>query len=224
MAVISAGIAELSSRLVDIGNLGDAGPQGVVICLMPMQLPGSEARCRLLQHVFEAQGHALLFHDSGGPDEAPHGEWPEQLVGATIDAVGRHAQLAPLPLGLVGAGPGAAPVLRAAVAWRARLRAVAVCGGRPQDGLAALGLLGLPTLLVVGGADEEALAAIDRAALRRLPGAWRLETVPGARGCFAEPGCFETAAHHAASWFGLHLGTPLDFAFGRAAGLRPGRP
>ena len=224
MATISAGIAPPSSRQLDIGKLGAAGLQGVVICLMPLQLAESGSRCRLLQAILEAQGCAVLFRDSGGPDQAAHGESPEQLVGATIDAVGRDAQLAPLPLGLMGAGPGAAPVLRAAVAWRARLRAVAVCGGRPQDGLAALALLGLPTLLVVGGADEEALAAIDRAALRRLPGAWRLETVPGARGCFAEPGCFETAAHHAASWFGRHLGLPCDFALGRPAGYRPGRP
>ena len=214
MAVISARTDARSSGLVDIENLAATGLQGVVVCLLPLQLAESESRCRLLRDILEPQGCALLFRDSGGPEQLPHGESLEQLVGGTIDAVGRHAQLAPLPLGLMGAGPGAAPVLRAAVAWRARLRAVAVCGGRPQDGLAALALLGLPALVVVGGADAEALAAIDRAALRSLPGAWRLETVPGARGCFTEPGCFETAAHHAGSWFGLHLGLPL--------GLPPG--
>ena len=205
MAVVSAPIAAASSGMVDGGPSAVAGLPGGVICLMPLQLAESEARCRLLQDIFEAQGHGLVFRDSGAPDRARDGESPELLVGGTIDAVGWDAQLAPLPLGLFGIGPGAAPVLRTAVAWRARLRAVAVCGGRPQDGLAALALLGLPAMLVVGGDDEEALAAIDRTALRRLPGAWRLETVPGAKSCLAEPACFETAAHHAASWFGLHL-------------------
>ena len=198
--------AARASRTVQDLNLAVPGLQGLVICLMPQEAPGSDSCCRLLEDVFHSQGHAVLFRDSGFPGQAPPGESLEQMLGGTIDAVGRDPQSAPLPLALFGAGPGTAPVLRAAVAWRARLQAVAVCGGRPQDGLAALPLLGLPTLLVVGGADDEALAAIDRMTMRHLPGAWRLETVPGAKACFGEPGCFETAAHHAASWFSLHLG------------------
>lgn len=206
MVVPLAHPATGASRTVEGLNLAVPGLQGLVICLMPQEAPRSDACCRLLEDVFNSQGHAVLFRDSGPPGPVQPRESLEQLLGGTIDAVGRDPQSASLPVALFGAGPGTAPVLRTAVAWRARLQAVAVCGGRPQDGLAALPLLGLPTLLVVGGADDEALAAIDRMAMRHLPGAWRLETVPGAKACFAEPGCFETAAHHAASWFSLHLG------------------
>ena len=196
-----------SSMTVDAGALAVPGLRGIVICLMPLAVEGSDFHRRFVQDTFARQGHAVVFRDSGGPADrqGPPGAL-EQVVGGTIDEVGRNAPLARLSLGVFGLGPGAAPVLRAAVAWRARLRAVAVCGGRPQDGLAALPRLAVPTLLVVGGADEEALQAVDRAALRQVPGAWRLETVPGARSCLAEPGCFETAAHHAAAWFDLHFG------------------
>lgn len=206
MVVSLAHPAARAWRAVDDLDLALPGLQGLVICLMPQEAPEVDPCRRLLQDVFNRQGHAVLFRDSGWPGQVQPRESLEQMLGGTIDAVGRDPQAAPLPLALFGAGPGTAPVLRTAVAWRARLQAVAVCGGRPQDGLAALPLLGLPTLLVVGGADDEALAAIDRMAMRHLPGAWRLETVPGAKACFGEPGCFETAAHHAASWFSLHLG------------------
>lgn len=208
MVAIHPGNEARSSRAVELGALAVPGLQGIVICLMPLEAEGSSLRRRCVQDIFGRQGHAVLFVDSGEPGGTATGESLEQVLAGTIDAVGRTARLAPLPLGVFGVGPGAAPVLRTAVAWRAHLQAVAVCGGRPQDGLAALALLGVPTLLVVGGADEEALQAVDRAALRQVPGAWRLETVPGARSCMAEPGCFETAVHHAASWFGLHFGRP----------------
>ena len=207
MAAFSVATESPSSDVADGTRPFLQDATGVVICLMPMAAEGTDFHRRFVQDIFERQGHGLLFLDSGGPADLPLPPGTlEQRVGGMVDAVGRNARLTRLPLGVFGLGPGAAPGLRAAVAWRARLQALAVCGGRPQDGLEALSLLGIPTLLVIGGADEEALQAIDRAALRRMPGAWRLETVPGAKACLAERGCFETAAHHAASWFGLHLG------------------
>ena len=202
--------AEVRPRTADAcllnGPIPGPGLHGLVICAMPLQAEGAAAHRCMLEEIFGGQGQALLFHDCGAPEGNGGGRAMAQLLGMAIDAVGDHQDLRRLPLGLLGLGPASGAVLQAAAARRGRLQAVAACGGRLQAGLAALPLLRLPTLLVVGGADAETLAALDRAALRRLPGAWRLETVPGAHGCFSEPGCFETAAHHAASWFGLHLG------------------
>jgi putative phosphoribosyl transferase len=183
------------------------GDLGLVICLMPLQGEGAQLRHQCLADAFGGRGLALCLRDSGMPEARVDGTDPVQGLGEAIDAAFENQQLGRLPLGLLGMGPGSVAVLRAAATWGGRLQAVVTCGGLLRDGIDALPMLRLPALLIVGGAEELALADSDRAALRSLPRPWRLETVPGARSCFTEPGCFETAVHHAASWFGQYLGT-----------------
>lgn len=181
--------------------------RGLVICLMPLGGEGAQPRHQCLQDVFGGSRLALWLRDIGLPGAPADGTDPLQGLDEAIDAASGHEQLGRLPLGLLGMGPGSVAVLRAAAAWGGRLQAVVACGGLLRDGVDALPMLRLPALLVVGGAEEPVLADNDRAALRSLPRPWRLETVPGARGCFSEPGCFETAVHHAASWFSRYMGT-----------------
>jgi putative phosphoribosyl transferase len=192
---------------VHLAGLLRRGDRGLVICLMPLRVEGAQLRQQCLADVFGGGGLALWLRDTGLPDATAEGTDPLQGLGEAIDAASGHAQLGRLPLGLLGMGPGSEAVLRAAATWGGRLQAVVTCGGLLRDGIDALPLLRLPALMIVGGAEELALADSDRAALRSLPRPWRLETVPGARSCFTEPGCFETAVHHAASWFGRHMGT-----------------
>ena len=71
----------------------------------------------------------------------------------------------------------------------------------------ALGRVTVPTLLIVGGHDEEVLA-LNQLALERLSSEKQLVVVPGATHLFEEPGTLEEAARLAAEWFARHLRTP----------------
>ncbi|HVY60380.1 MAG TPA: phosphoribosyltransferase, partial [Planctomycetota bacterium] len=94
--------------------------------------------------------------------------------------------------------------------------AVVSRGGRPDLAGRALGAVRAPTLLIVGGADEDVLE-LNRAALAALRCEKRLDVVPGATHLFEEPGALEAVARLAAGWFARHLGAPVK-------DIRPSRP
>ena len=68
----------------------------------------------------------------------------------------------------------------------------------------ALGRVHCPTLLIVGGRDEEVLT-LNQHALNHLGGAKQLAIIPGATHLFEEPGALDEAARLAAEWFARHL-------------------
>ncbi|MBU4518191.1 MAG: dienelactone hydrolase family protein [Gammaproteobacteria bacterium] len=113
-------------------------------------------------------------------------------------------ELAGLRLGLFGASTGAAAALVAAAQKPQRVAAVVSRGGRPDLALAWLPHVQAPTLLIVGGRDEEVLA-LNRQALSLLRGHKRLEVVPEATHLFEEPGTLDSVAALAAEWFEQHL-------------------
>ena len=104
-----------------------------------------------------------------------------------------------LPLGCLGASTGAAAALLAAHTHPA-IRAVVSRGGRPDLAGAALGSLGIPVLLIVGGLDTEVLA-LNEQARQALGERCELRVIPGATHLFDEPGTLEAAAKAAAEWF-----------------------
>lgn len=113
-----------------------------------------------------------------------------------------------LPLGLFGASTGAAAALAAAAALGPAVGAVVSRGGRPDLASAHdLARVSCPTLLLVGGRDEEVLA-LNRQAARRLQAPTTLSVVPGATHLFEEPGALEAVAQAAADWFVQHLHPP----------------
>jgi dienelactone hydrolase len=128
-----------------------------------------------------------------------------RLVSAT-DWVTRREGVGEMPLGYFGASTGAAAALIAAAERPERVRAVVSRGGRPDLAGAALHHVQAPTLLVVGGADQQVLE-LNRAAMVRLRCPAELRVVPGATHLFPEPGALEEVARHAASWFRRHFGT-----------------
>ena len=79
--------------------------------------------------------------------------------------VEQREELAGLRLGLFGASTGAAAALVAAAQKPQRVAAVVSRGGRPDLALAWLPRVQAPTLLIVGGRDEEVLE-LNRQALR----------------------------------------------------------
>jgi len=108
-----------------------------------------------------------------------------------------------LPLGLFGASTGAAAAL-AAAARDPRVAAVVSRGGRPDLAARRLAAVRCPTLLVVGGRDDEVLRLNERAFVG-LDCEKRLAVVPGATHLFEEPGTLDEAARLAAEWFAKHL-------------------
>jgi pimeloyl-ACP methyl ester carboxylesterase len=126
-------------------------------------------------------------------------------VGHALDWAADQATLSGLSVGLFGASTGAAAALCAAAARPGRVGAVVSRGGRPDLAGPSLARVQAPTLLIVGAADTEVLA-LNRQALRELRCNKRLEVVPGATHLFAEPGALGSVAALAAAWFETHLG------------------
>ncbi len=123
---------------------------------------------------------------------------------AALDWAAGHDDLAGLRAGLCAAGVGAAVALIAATRRPARVAAVVGRSGRPDLAGAALARVAVPTLLIVGGNDAEAML-VNRVAMLSLSCEKRLEVVPGAGHCFDEPGALETMAHLAGAWLAERL-------------------
>lgn len=110
-----------------------------------------------------------------------------------------------VPIGLFGASTGAAAALVAAAERPDVVGAVVSRGGRPDLAGPALGRVRAPTLLLVGGLDDQVLT-LNEQARAALPERAELTVVPGAGHLFEEPGALEQVAHAAVSWFTEHLG------------------
>lgn len=109
-----------------------------------------------------------------------------------------------LPIGYFGASTGAAAALQAA-AYGDEIGAVVSRGGRPDmAGRSVLENVKAPTLLIVGGFDEEVIALNKEAySFMRCPK--EIAVIPGATHLFTEPGSLEEVAKQAAAWFEKYL-------------------
>jgi len=110
-----------------------------------------------------------------------------------------------LPIGYFGASTGAAAALQAAAALGEDIGAVVSRGGRPDlAGSPALAKVKSPTLLLVGGNDDEVIR-LNREAYARLSCSKELSVIPGATHLFEEAGTLEEVARQAAVWFSRYL-------------------
>jgi putative phosphoribosyl transferase len=125
-------------------------------------------------------------------------------LGAAVGWVRGRSELDGLPVGLFGASTGAAAALVVA-AGTPDIMATVSRGGRPDLAAEALERVTAPTLLIVGAMDRRVLA-LNRAALARMRCETRLEIVPGATHLFEEPGALDRVAELAAAWFTHHVG------------------
>jgi putative phosphoribosyl transferase len=143
----------------------------------------------------------------------------ERLVGA-IDWLELNDATAGLPIGLFGASTGGGAALVAASQRPERVQAVVSRGGRPDLADGALASVRAPTLLIVGGNDEQVIELNVSAAERMLDVTptserragehpeVRIEVIPGATHLFEEPGALEQVALLARDWFIRHLSAP----------------
>jgi len=122
----------------------------------------------------------------------------ERLTEAA-DWLGLAEGAAGLPLATFGASTGAAAALITAASRPDLVRAVVSRGGRPDLAGSALEQVRAPTLLIVGGADEEVLQ-LNAEAAARLPVEHRLVVVPGATHLFPEPGALDAVIEASVDW------------------------
>jgi putative phosphoribosyl transferase len=166
-------------------------------------------RNRAVAGVLRCAGMATLLVDLLTPaEETARGPvFDVELLAERLAAATRWATAEPscagLPLGYFGASTGAAAALVAAARDDA-VRAVVSRGGRPDLAGPALAEVRAPTLLIVGGHDQQVLE-LNREAQARLRCTSRLAVVPGASHLFEEPGTLQAAAELARDWFAAHL-------------------
>jgi putative phosphoribosyl transferase len=110
-----------------------------------------------------------------------------------------------LPIGLFGASTGAAVALRLAARRPGEFAAVVARGGRPDlAGVTALQQVRSPTLLIVGGNDDQ-VVALNEAARELMACDARIDIIPGASHLFEESGALEAVAGLAVAWFVDHF-------------------
>lgn len=115
-----------------------------------------------------------------------------------------------LPIGYFGASTGAAAALQAAASYGEEIGAVVSRGGRPDiAGRSALENVKAPTLLIVGGFDEEVIK-LNQDAYSFMRCTKELSIIPSATHLFTEPGTLEEVAKQAGAWFEKYL--KLDLA------------
>jgi putative phosphoribosyl transferase len=105
-----------------------------------------------------------------------------------------------LRLGFFGSSTGGGAALVAAAELGDRVGAVVSRGGRPDLAGSALRRVNCPTLLIVGGDDDQVIR-LNEQAMRDLRCRKELRIVPGASHLFEEPGTLAQVAHDAAEWF-----------------------
>jgi putative phosphoribosyl transferase len=111
-----------------------------------------------------------------------------------------------LRIGYFGSSTGGAAALVAAVDVPQDVGAVVSRGGRPDLAGDALPKVHAPTLLIVGGNDDDVIE-LNEQARGTMHCKVKLEIVPGATHLFEEPGTLEKVAQLASDWFAKHLGT-----------------
>ncbi|HKX00824.1 MAG TPA: alpha/beta family hydrolase [Bryobacteraceae bacterium] len=127
----------------------------------------------------------------------------ERVAGAT-DWLSQNRTTSRLPIGYFGASTGAAAALIAAAKRPDSAGAVVSRGGRPDLAIPFLARVKAPTLLIVGGRDDQVIE-MNQEALTHLPAEKKLEIVPGATHLFEEPGTLEMVARLAQAWFQRYL-------------------
>lgn len=168
-------------------------------------------RNRLVARALNLAGLATMLLDLLTEDEAGNRQnvFDIQLLaarmGEAIAAAQDSVELRGMNTGLFGASTGAAAALLAAAEGGEDISAVVCRGGRPDLVIDALDAVTAPTLLIVGGLDEEVIA-LNELAFAQLRCQKRLEIVPGATHLFEETDAMDQVTALATHWFKSYLG------------------
>ncbi|MGZ5272555.1 MAG: dienelactone hydrolase family protein, partial [Ramlibacter sp.] len=182
-----------------VGDLAmPADPHGIVVFAHGSGSGRHSSRNRAVARRLQDAGLATLLLDLLTPEEdsvdqrTRHLRFDIPLLSRRMEAatawVDQQQALRAMPLGYFGASTGSAAALIAAARLGRRVGAVVSRGGRPDlAGPAVLAAVTAPTLLVVGADDTEVLA-LNTTAFEHLRAPRRLSVIPGATHLFEEPG------------------------------------
>ena len=199
--IVHAGAVEVGGHLTV-----PVGASAVVVFAHGSGSSRHSPRNREVAAVLNQAGMATLLFDLLTPDEADDraNVFDIGLLGRRLRDVTEwlttQPDVAHLPVGYFGASTGAAAALVAAADPASTVTAVVSRGGRPDLAGPLLPSIRVPTLLIVGGADDVVLD-LNRQAQERLRCQNRLVVVPGATHLFDEPGTLHVAAEAARDWF-----------------------
>ncbi len=212
---------EVSVPVVDGGLVGDVSVPGnaggVVLFAHGSGSSRHSPRNMAVGRALNERGLATMLVDLLTADEEARDEITAELrfdigmlaerLAGIVDWMGADPELGRLPIGLFGASTGAAAALVAAAARPDRVGAVVSRGGRPHLAGSSLTAVRAPTLLLVGGLDEQVIV-LNEQARDALGEVAELRIVPGATHLFEEPGTLEQVADQAGTWFTTHLRQP----------------
>jgi len=123
----------------------------------------------------------------------------------TTEWVKQYPGLQNLPVGFLGVGTGAASALTAAADMEDKIKAVVCKAGRTDlAGDKILSLVACPTLLIVGGLDNEVLK-LNLHTWQNLKCKKSMLIINGASHLFEEPGKLHFVSELASDWFGKYL-------------------
>ena len=208
----------ISAAGVEIcGELGNAPSafgvtdcRGVVVFAHGSGSSRHSPRNQFVAGVLEEHGFATLLLDLLTEDEQyviskrfDIALLTTRLVEA-IHWVREQPKLREAPIGIFGASTGAAAALRAAAVMEESVQAVVSRGGRTDLTGPLLSQVRAATLLIVGAEDREVLA-LNQQSLAELTCDKRLAVIPGATHLFEEQGALDDVAHIATYWFKTHL-------------------
>jgi pimeloyl-ACP methyl ester carboxylesterase len=185
-----------------------AAPRGVVVFAHGDTSNRHGWRSTEVAQTLQRRGLSALLVDLLSEQESGDKEMPydiDLLAGRLLHALERLPPSAgDQPLGLFGSDTGAAAAIVAAVRRPRGVRALVSRGGRPDLAGDALSALRVPTLLIVGAADADVVAANRRAYLA-LRCEKRIELVPRATHLFLEAGTLDQVTRLAGDWLMNHL-------------------
>jgi putative phosphoribosyl transferase len=207
---------------IDLGTVRLAGelatppdPIGVVVFAHGSGSSRLSPRNRAVARALNRRGFATLLFDLLTSEEERDranvfdiGLLAERLIGAT-QWLRKRSDVARRPMAYFGASTGAAAALWAAADLPHEIAAVVSRGGRPDLAASRLAEVTAPTLLIVGGRDEQVLE-LNRAAARQMRCVTRVAVVPFATHLFEEPGALDRVAELAIDWFERCAQDPED--------------
>lgn len=183
---------------------------------------GNQRFNRQNQHISNAlnrQGFATVLVDLLTPRENADDEHTMQLrfntpllAGRVIDTIrtlrfGEQAWLNGLPIGLLGIHSGAGAALVSAARMPDTIRATVSLSGRPDLAGVELAVVQSPTLMVVGG-DDQQICALNHDAATHMRCLVNVTVIDGASYTFEQDRALETFEELAGGWFTYYLANP----------------
>lgn len=190
-------------------------PRGLAIFAHGSGSSRHSPRNQAVARVIQQAGVGTLLFDLLTPEEEEsekatgHLRFDISFLAGRLREVARwcakQPELAQLRMGYFGSSTGGGAALVAAADDSETCAAVVSRGGRPDLAGLALPAVLAPTLLIVGGRDEQVLR-LNEDALARMTCPKELKVIPGATHLFPEKGALEEVAKAAALWFVRYLG------------------